>query len=99
MSDQNGLRQTPFSDAFATPDIGGTGLNGTGGGLDDVAGPNGISNSPFKDAVPAPGMGATSDGLGGPYRETIDIAGGSPKGTQLPHDIDLKHPNSTLDKR
>ena len=97
MSDENGIRQTPFSDAWATPDTGGTGLNGIGGGFDVDGGPNGITRSPFKDAMSPPGTGGTADNLGGPYRDTIDVPGGSPKGSQLENPI--SNTRNTIDKR
>lgn len=64
MSDQNGITNSPFSAPFSTPDVGGTGVNGIGGGLDDPGGGDGITQSPFAEAVvPTPGMAATSDSL------------------------------------
>jgi hypothetical protein len=97
---ENGLRQTPWTgQPFATPDIGGQGLNGIGGGLDDPGGPNGITRSPFDKAVPPPGMTATSDALGAPYPNTINTDGGMPAGSQLPDDITPRKPGNTIDKR
>ena len=64
MSDSNGIRQSPFSDAWPTPGVEGTGVSGIGGGLDMGSGADGIVNSPFdKACCPTPGGSPTSDGL------------------------------------
>lgn len=89
MSDENGIRQSPFSDAWSTPDVGGTGLNGIGGGLDQGSGGNGIVNSPWSDAfVPTPGGEETAcAALGQPTPKTVNVDGGSPAGSHAPWDI------------
>ena len=101
MSDKdNGLRQTPWSPPFGTPEIGGTGLNGIGGGLDDPPGPNGIVQSPFRQAESAPGQSATPDSLGAPYPNFVNVDGQEGgAGSQLPHDITPRKPGYTIDKR
>lgn len=100
MSNENGLRDTPWTPPFGTPDIGGTGLNGMGGGLDDSGGANGIVNSPFSQATAAPGMSPTSDSLGAPYPNFVNVDGQmGGAGSQLPHDITPKNPGYTIDKR
>lgn len=88
MSDRNGIR-TPFDDAWSTPDVGGTGANGIGGGLDQGSGGNGIVASPFDKAiVPTPGGEETPCAdLGQPAPKFVDIPGGSPSGTHAPWDI------------
>ena len=98
MSDQeNGLRQTPFADAWSTPDIGGTGLNGTGAGLDADAGAQGLINTPFADAiVPTPSGQRTADSFPAPP-ETIQVDGGSLKGSQAPWDVTTTR--NTVDQR
>lgn len=96
-SDENGLRQTPFADAWATPDLGGTGLNGTGAGLDPDAGVNGLLNSPFSEAiVPTPSGARTADSFPAPP-DTIQVDGGSPKGSQAPWDVTTTR--NTVDRR
>lgn len=102
MSDQeNGIRQTPWSNPpFATPDIGGTGLNGIGGGLDDPGGPNGIVNSPFSQVWPTPGQQASSDALGAPSPNFVNVDGQQgPAGSQIPGDINLHKVNSDMSKK
>jgi hypothetical protein len=99
MSNENGIRQSPFSDAWPTPDVGGTGLNGIGGGLDSDAGPNGLMAVPFDKAiVPVPSVECTPvPDLGGKPPYTIDVDGGSPEGSQAPWDITSSR--NTVDRK
>lgn len=93
---ENGIRQTPFDKAWPTPDVGGTGVNGIGSGLDLGAGANGIINSPFDKAiVPTPGGQETSGALpSAPAFAQVD--GGSP-GTNAPWDVTSSR--NTVDKK
>ena len=95
-SNENGIRQSPFTDAFPTPDVGGTGLNGTGGGMDDGGGVNGIIASPFKDAWATPGTGRTPDGIPAPP-DTIQVEGGNPAGSLA--NLSISTTRNTIDKR
>lgn len=102
MSDRdNGITQTPWQGGapFATPDVGGTGLNGMGAGLDAGAGGNGITQSPFEKAWPTPGMENTGQRDWPNPPETIVTGGAEGKGSQLPHDITPRNPGYTIDKR
>lgn len=96
---ENGIRQTPFSDAWGTPDVGGQGLNGIGGGLDQGSGGNGIINSPFDKAIcPTPGGEPTADGLeSGKSASTVTLDGSGAQGSQAPWDITSSR--NTVDKR
>ena len=86
MSNENGIRQSPFSDAWPTPDVSGTGVNGIGGGLDSDAGPNGLTAVPFTDAVvPVPSGECTPvPDLGGQPPYTINVDGADGAGSQVP---------------
>jgi hypothetical protein len=99
MSNENGIRQSPFSDAWPTPDVGGTGLNGIGGGLDSDPGSNGIVSSPFAEAVvPTPSGECTPvPDLGGKPPYTIEVEGGNPAGSQAPWDITSSR--NTVDRK
>jgi hypothetical protein len=97
-SDENGIRQTPFSDAWPTPDVSGTGLNGTGDGFDQDSGPNGLTAIPWADKpVPNPSGARTADKLGPPPPATIQVDGASDKGSQSPWDITSTR--NTVDKK
>lgn len=97
MGDRNGI-QTGFDDAWPTPDVGGTGLNGIGGGLDQGSGPSGIIATPFDKAiVPTPSGEATASSDLGTPPKTIDIDGGEPAGSQMNWDITPRH--NTIDKK
>jgi len=98
MSNENGIRQSPFSEAWPTPDVGGTGLNGIGGGI-DTSGSDGIVSSPFKDAVvPTPSGECTPvPDLGGKPPYTIDVDGADGAGSQAPWDITSSR--NTVDKK
>ncbi len=89
MSDQNGITNSPFSQAWPTPDVGGQGMNGIGGGLDQGAGSNGLVSSPWASPiVPTPGGSPTSDGLeSGKSAGTVTIDGTGAQGTHAPWDI------------
>lgn len=98
MSNENGIRQSPFSDAWPTPDVGGTGLNGMGAGFDPGPGGSGLIQSPFSQAHPAPGIeGIGCADLGGQPPDTIQVDGGNPKGSQLPWDA--PHIQNTIDRK
>ena len=96
MSNENGIRQTPFSEAWPTPGVEGTGLNGMGDSFDQGSGVNGITNSPMSPIVPTPSGARTADALGTPP-DTIQIDGGSPKGSQAPWDVTSSR--NTVDRR
>jgi hypothetical protein len=96
MSDQNGITQTPFDKAWPTPDVGGTGANGIGGGLDAGAGGSGIVNSPFDKAWPAPGIERTSGGDIPNPPDFVQTDGGAP-GTNAPWDVTSSR--NTVDKK
>lgn len=100
MSNGNGISNSPFDKAWPTPDVGGTGLNGIGGGLDQGGGGNGIIASPFDKAiVPTPGGECTPCAdLGQPPPNFIQVDGGSPAGSQSPWDITPGH-TATVDKK
>lgn len=100
MSDQeNGIRQTPFSDAWATPGVGGEGMNGIGGGLDQGDGGNGIVCSPWSNPiVPTPGGQPTADGLeSGKSAGTVTIGGTGAQGEQAPWDVTSSR--NTVDRK
>jgi hypothetical protein len=95
---ENGIKQTPFSDAWSTPDVGGTGVAGIGGGLDQGAGANGIVSSPWSNpTVPTPGGQPTADGLeSGRSARPGSIGGVGPdSGPQW----DITSYNNTVDKK
>lgn len=96
--DENGIRQTPFDKAWPTPDVGGTGLNGIGGGLDAGSGANGIQQSPFDKATPAPGTDCTpvSD-FGGAPPYFVDLDGGP--GAGATEALDISNARNTVDKK
>lgn len=98
-SEENGIRQSPFTQAWPTPDVGGTGLNGIGGGLDQGSGGNGLTNSPFdKAVVPTPsGAETPCPELGQPVPTTVQVDGGSPAGSQAPWDITSSR--NTVDRK
>lgn len=99
MSDQNGITQSPFTDAWATPDVKGTGLNGIGGGISDGSGGNGLIASPFKEAWPTPGTSETPCAeLGQPAPQFVTVEGGSPAGSQMPSGT-VEHPPNTIDRK
>jgi hypothetical protein len=99
MSDQNGITQSPFSEAWPTPDVSGTGVSGIGGGLDMGAGANGIMNSPWTNPVcPVPGGSPTADGLeSGKTASTFPLDGSGSQGQNAPWDITSSR--NTVDKR
>lgn len=98
-SSENGIRNSPFSDAWPTPDVSGTGLNGLGNGNIDDSGSNGLTASPWTPPFPTPGISETPcPELGQPSPDTISVDGGSPKGSQLPDDITWTNRN-TIDRR
>lgn len=69
MSDQNGIKQSPFSEAACPVPDASSGDQGTGGGLDMGPGANGLSSIPWKDApVPTPSQTVESGPFGNPSR-------------------------------
>jgi hypothetical protein len=97
-SDANGITQSPFTDAWSTPAVGGTGLNGIGGGLEADAGPNGIVNSPFDKAWPTPGTQETPCAdLGQPAPTTVQVTDAPGKGSHQPWDVTSSR--NTVDQR
>ena len=99
MSNENGIRQSPFSDAWPTPDVGGTGINAIGGGLDHDPGPNGIVNSPFdKAVVPVPSGECTPvPEFGGTPPYAADTTDAPATGSQAPWDITSSR--NTVDRK
>jgi len=94
----SGGGKSPFTDAWETPDVGGTGLNGLGAGLDADPGPNGITNSPFDKATPAPGIEATPCAdLGQPGPQTVSLTDAPSKGSQAPWGVTSSR--NTVDKK
>lgn len=94
----NGITQTPFDDAWPTPDVSGTGLNGIGGGLDSDPGPDGNTASPFdKAVVPTPGLTATTGGEIPTAPECVSLTDAPSKGSQAPWDVTSSR--NTVDKR
>jgi len=97
-SNDNGITQSPFDKAWDTPDVGGTGLNGLGAGLDSDPGPNGLTNSPFDKAEKAPGLEATPcAALGQPGPQTVALTDAPAKGSQAPWDVTSSR--NTVDKK
>ena len=98
--DANGLRHTPWDPPFGTPDIGGQGLNGMGARDPDAPGPNGLQNSPYNQPLVSPSMGIAATGapkLGQPGPDTIEVPGGSPRGSQMTWDI--SNTRNTIDEK
>lgn len=98
---QNGISQSPFDKAWPTPDVGGNGASGIGGGLDLGAGGNGIVCSPYdKAACPTPSGAPTADGLeSGKSASTFGLDGSGGEGSQAPWDITETRSINTVDKR
>jgi hypothetical protein len=94
MSDQNGIRQSPFGQA-ACPTPGES--EGFGGSNFDLGtGANGIIQSPFDKAVVPAGSGAASGGFG-PGPSLVQVADSPAPGTSLTGDISVR--SRTIDKR
>jgi hypothetical protein len=69
MSDENGIRQSPFSDAVVPIPSATEGDQGTGGGFDVGSGPNGLTAVPWTGApVPTPSQTVESGPFGNPSR-------------------------------
>lgn len=98
MSNENGIRQTPFNAAWPAPDVSGTGVNGIGGGI-DLAGADGIVNSPFDKAfVPTPGGQETPCAdLGGVAPQFVQTTDAPAAGSQAPWDVTSSR--NTVDRR
>lgn len=98
-SNDNGIKQTPFADAWPTPDVGGTGINGIGGGLDQGPMGNGLVTVPWSGAfVPTPSGECTPvQDLGGEPPYTAQVDGGNPAGSQLTDSI--SNSRNTIDKK
>lgn len=99
MDQDQGIRQTPFSDAWPTPDVKGQGLQGIGGGHTDAPGPQGIINSPFDKAiVPTPSGECTPvPAIGYPPDYTVNVDGADQAGSQAPWDITSSR--NTIDRK
>lgn len=97
-SSDNGIRQSPFSDAWPTPDVGGQGLNGIGGGI-DTGGTNGIIASPWSNpACPAPGGEETAcPELGQPAPKFITVDGQTSGTSVDPQEITSSR--NTIDRK
>lgn len=90
---------SPFTDAWPTPDVQGTGLNGLGAGLDSDTGPQGIINTPF-DKAQIPLSISTAPTGGGELPvppATISLTDAPSKGSQAPWDVTSSR--NTVDKR
>lgn len=99
-SDDNGIRQSPFADAWSTPDVGGTGINGIGGGLDDPGGKgNGLTHPMFDQAiVPTPSGACTPvAALGGEPPYTAQTTDAPAAGSQAPWDVTSSR--NTVDRK
>ncbi len=98
MSDQNGIIQSPFSDAISPPSPT-EGDQGTGGGLTSDPGPQGIIASPFDKAiVPTPSSLNPPEGPFGNPARMSKIGGKTFEGESLAGDITLP-PHNTIDKK
>lgn len=94
----NGIQNSPFDKAWPTPDVGGTGLNGIGGGTIEDSGASGITNSPFDKATPAPGIACTPVAdFGGAPPYTVDLDGGDGPGST--DALGISNSRNTIDKR
>ena len=98
MSNENGLRQSPFGQAACpTPDAM-SGDQGTGGGFDPGPGGNGLTSVPWKGAfVPTPTQMTESGQFGNPSRFS-SVNGSTEQNTTQAGDI-TSPPTRTLDKR
>lgn len=99
-SDDNGIKQTPFDSAWPTPDVGGTGVNAIGGGLDDPGGKgNGLTTVPWTGAVvPTPSGECTPvAALGGSPPYTADTTDAPAAGSQAPWDVTSSR--NTVDRK
>lgn len=94
----NGITQSPFSQAVVPAPTATEGDQGIGGGLDPGAGGNGLSNIPWSGApVPTPSNMDESGPFGNPSRfSTVD--GSTRKGETHQGDITMP-PLRTIDKR
>ena len=98
MSDtDNGIKQSPFTEAACPVPSATEGDQGIGGGFQADAGPNGITNSPFdKAACPTPTQMTESGPFGNPSRySTLD--GSTHVGDNLTGDVATY--KNTVDKR
>lgn len=99
MAGDRSALQTPYGEAWPTPDVGGTGLNGLGNGLDLGGGGNGLIQTPWTDKVVSPPSGTPTGGGEIPAApSTINVPGGAPAGSQIPIG-DLENSRNTIDKR
>lgn len=98
MSNDSGLRQTPFTEAACPVPDATSGDQGIGGGLDAGPGGSGLSHSPWNNApVPAPSNLEESGPFGNPSRYS-SVDGSTHRGESLAGDI-TSPPTRTLDKR
>lgn len=96
---KDSTHQSPFDAPFATPDVGGTGLNGLGSEFDADAGPQGIINSPFDKALIPLSIG-TSPTAGGEIPappDFVQVTDAPGKGSQQPWDVTSSR--NTVDQR
>ena len=98
MSDENGLRQSPWDSPPVPTPSAESGDQGIGGGLDPQSGPNGLQNSPWASPpVPTPSNTDESGPFGNPSRMS-SLDGGSHKGESHAGDI-TSPPLRTIDKK
>lgn len=94
----NGLTQSPFSDAVVPVPSATSGDQGTGGGLDPGPGGDGHTTVPWTGApVPTPSNMDESGPFGNPSRPS-SVEGSTHKGETLQGDITTP-PLHTIDKR
>ena len=100
MSDQSGIRQTPFADAVVPTHEASSGDQGTGGDLDLGAGGNGVIQSPFSGKiVPDPSGTVESGPFGNPSRFS-SVEGSTHKGdSELGPIGDITTSRNTIDRR
>ena len=100
MSDQSGIRQTPFADAVVPAPSATSGDQGTGGDLDIGGGSDGIIQSPFAEKiVPNPSGTVESGPFGNPSRFSA-IDGSTHKGdSELGPIGDITQSRNTIDRR
>lgn len=98
MSDQNGLRQSPFSEAACPTPSTTSGDQGIGGGFDPGSGENGLRHTPWANPItPTPSGMVESGPFGNPSRYS-SVDGGTHQGESLQGDITAT-PKNTIDKR
>jgi hypothetical protein len=96
---KDSTHQSPFDAPFATPDVGGTGLNGMGNAFSADSGPQGIVNTPYTEAAIPLSIGTSATpcaDLGQPGPAFVQVDGGSP-GENMPWDVTSSR--NTVDKK